>query len=44
MEERKKAMNEKTRLVDETIEEMKENLKEVVEVALTKEDEETSTN
>ena len=37
-------MNEKTKLLDEAIEEMKEKLKEVIEVALPKEEEENSTN
>ena len=38
VEVQKKAMNEKTRLLDEAIEEMKEKLKEVTEESLPKED------
>ena len=37
-------MNEKTRILDEAIEEVKEKMKEVAEATLPKEDEETSTN
>ena len=43
VEEQKKAVNEKTRLLDEALAEMKDKLKEVVEAALAKEDGETST-
>ena len=44
LEEQKKSINEKSRLLDEALVEMKEKLKEVVEASLTKEDGEISTS